>query len=567
MHFRKYQQQQLFFTLLCHHFSTTKTFSKFPSLPKVHTKYRPQVVEEAQKALTEYLHTTRALPFTFAEHIGKNSLFCLCALIRRVPFSAPTFPKSFRKLLRYEPINEFEFFFESIGIDYKNVSKYLPPKKFFFWEDGAVLEAARELAVFGFPWNKLGLLYEEEVSVFSQSSRELNARLNWFRECYLVDNLPLVGVFLAFPYLLSKAGKPGGDFNVLFDDLKRIFVEFGMGSCVEGNVDAWYEICCKVRVFYDLGCGNIGELMCMKKEYFLECPKEVLVQKVEYFCKLGVREEDVGFLLLQNPEILNLDLETPVISVLVLLKHFGMSEKQLQRVGEKYPHVLGRNSMANIPHVMRAMDLNVWFFNKVKSSNHLLATCTFSCCNEEIDKEFVDALKRIESIRCSGHKMSKLDFLKGIGFGENVLTIKTLNHLHGNRLELQTRFDCLLRLGMKYSKICSIIRIAPKILGQSPEILEQKVHFLCQEMGSSLDYLDTFPTFLSFDLENRIKCRHGFYRWLKESGIRRRKKDYSIASMIATSEKSFVARLSKTHPAALKQYLECFSNIKPVNDC
>lgn len=61
-------------------------------------------------------------------------------------------------------------------------------------------------------------------------------------------------VCLAFPYLLSKEGELGGDFDALFDDLKRVLVEDDMDNCVEGNVDAWYEVCCKVRVFYELDC-------------------------------------------------------------------------------------------------------------------------------------------------------------------------------------------------------------------------------------------------------------------------------------------------------------------------
>ena len=35
----------------------------------------------------------------------------------------------------------------------------------------------------------------------------------------------------------------------LFNDLKRDFVGFDLGSFVEGNVDARYEICRKIRLF------------------------------------------------------------------------------------------------------------------------------------------------------------------------------------------------------------------------------------------------------------------------------------------------------------------------------
>ncbi|KAL5545255.1 hypothetical protein UlMin_009039 [Ulmus minor] len=556
--------KSFFFTHLSRYFSSSSTSTstcasrrpqRFPNLPKIPSKYKSQAVQQAQKALTDYLHTTRSLPFTYAEHIGRNSIFSLSNLIRKVDFSAPTFSRSFQRLLRYNPINEFEFFFESIGIDYNDVPGFLPANKFFFSEDGTVLNAACVLSGFGFPWNMLGKLYKDEVSIFSKSSEELTGRLRRFKE-YGFGNLSVVGICLAFPELLTE--NINGDFEPLFDDLKRVFVESDMGSCVEGNVDAWYEVCCKVRVFYDLGCqkGMIGEQLCRKKELLIECSKEVLVKKAEYFCKFGVQNIDVGLLFLENPQILNIDLETPVMSVLGLLKHFGLSRKKLDSVCQKYPHVLGRNKMANLPHVMRALDLHEWFFDKI-SDHQLLASYAISNPDEDVDTKFTDSLKKIESSRTPIHNMSKLDFLKGIGFGENALTIKVLDNLHGTSMGLQKRFDCLLGTGIEYSKLCLMIRMAPKILSQNPEILEQKVRFLCQEMGSSLEYLDSFPSFLCFDLKNRIIPRYRFCVWLTENGLCSR--NYSIASMIATSEKNFIARVFGIHPAAPKQWLECFS--------
>ncbi|XP_015889465.3 transcription termination factor MTEF18, mitochondrial [Ziziphus jujuba] len=557
--------RKAFFTILSHCFSTATTTStsistrlqKLPPLSNIHTKYKPQAIQQAQKALTDYLHATRSLPFTYAEHIGKNSIFSLSNLIRKIDYSVSTFPRNFRRLLRYHPINEFEFFFESIGIDYNDVSGFLPSNKFFFSEDGTVLNAACALSGFGFPWNMLGKLYTEDTSIFSKSSAELTARLSRIKE-YGFSNLSVVGLCLAFPKLLSGEDELGGDIEALFGDFERVFVEFGLGNCVEGNVDACYEVCRKIRVFYDLGCqkGKVGELMSRKKILFLECSEEVLVQKADYFCKFGIGKGEVGLLLLQSPEILNLDLETPVISVLGFLQHFGLSKEELQSVRQKYSHVLGRNKMVNLPHSIRALDLQDWFFNKITCSHELLATYAIGDPNEDIDQGFINGLKRIQSTRTPIHTMNKLNFLHGIGFGENALTMKVLTHMHGNSSELQGRFDCLLNRGIKFSKLCTILRMTPKILSQNPENLEQKVNFLCQEMGSSLQYLDIFPAFLCFDLENRIKPRYRFHVWLTERGLC--SKNYSIASMIATSEKSFVSRLSGIHPAAPKQWLECF---------
>lgn len=453
---------------------------------------------------------------------------------------------------------------ESIGISYSEVNGFLPANKFFFSEDGTVLSAACALSGFGFPWTRLGKLYKEEGSIFRKSPEELMARLCRFKG-YGLSNVAVIGICLTFPHVLSGEVGLGGEVDGLFDSLKMVFVDFELASRVEGDVDAWYEVCRKIRVFYDLGCvkGMVGELIGKSKHVFLEYPEEVLAQKAEYFCRFGVKKEEAGLLLLRIPEILNIDLETPVISVLGFLKHFGLSTKDLRSVSQKYPYVLGRNKMANLPHVMKALDLHEWFFLKIRNGNHqLLANYVLGDPDEDLDKDFKDGLEMIQSSRTPTHSMNKLNFLLGVGFGENALTMKVLAHLHGTSTELQERFDCLLRVGIEFSKLCMMVRSTPRIINQKPETIERKVNFLCQEIGVSLQYLDVFPAFLCFDLENRIKPRYRFHVWLAEKGFCT--KAYSIASIIATSEKNFLARLSGIHPDAPKRWSEHMSNKKPL---
>ncbi|EXB37631.1 hypothetical protein L484_021837 [Morus notabilis] len=548
----------LFLSFLSRNFSSSTT----RTLPIIKgnnynsaTQYKIRALKQARNALTEYLHATRGLPFLFAEQISANSLVALSDIIRKIHFSAFTFSDAFRRFLRYHPINEFEFFFESIGIDRQDVHLFLPKKKFFLSEDSTVLDASLALIQFGFPWNKLGVLYREEVSIFSMSGDELTDRLNGFKERFGYDHLCVVGVCLAFPYLLSVEGESGG----CIEDLEMVFRGFGMGRCVEGNVDAWYELCCKVRVLYDLGFekGKVGELMCDRKEIFLECPKEVLVRKVDYFAKFGVGKDYVLLFLLQHREILNLDFETRMISVLGLLKHFGMGVEELQSVSEKYPHVLGRNKMENLPHVMKALDLHEWCFDKIRSSNgQILAMYSIGFPDEDMNKVFLDGLKKIKSSRYPTHKMNKLDFLKQIGFGENALSLNVLNIVAGSRSELQSRFDFLISKGFKHSNLCLMIRTKPDILNMCPENLEPKLNFWCQEIGSSIQEIETVPGFLGFDLENRIKRRYRFYVWLRKTGLYTKK--YAISSMLYPGEKQFIKRLFEIHPAAPKRYLECF---------
>ncbi|XP_057978839.1 transcription termination factor MTEF18, mitochondrial [Malania oleifera] len=547
----------LYSSISCH-FSSVPKLPRLPSLPYIPSNYRPRVVQEAQKVLTDYLHTTRALPYAYAEHIGTNSIFSLRSTISKLRSSASTFSKNFQKFLRYHPINEFEFFFESIGIHPLEICKFLPAKKFFFSEDSRALNAACALSDFGFPWKMLGKLYEEEVSIFCTSPQDLTARLCGFKALGF-NSVSVIGICLAFPCVLSGERELGGEVDTLFDDFKRLFIDFDLTSFVQENVDAWYEVCRKIRVFYNLGCekGKTGELMGRSKHIFLNYSEEVLVKKAEFFSRLSVRKGNVGLLLLEKPEIFIFDLESREISVLCFLKHFGLSVENLKSVAQNRPYVWGRNKMANVPHVMRALGLHEWFFDKIKNGDHnLLADYSISSLDEDTDKKFIDTLDRIRSSRTPLHTIGKLNFLHGIGFGENYLTIKVLENLHGTSCELQERFDCLLRTGIEFPKLCRMIFLLPKILSQKPETLERKVDFLCQEIGVSLKYLDIFPAYLIFDLENRIKPRYRIHAWLTEKGLCR--KQYSPASLIATSEKQFIARLYKIHPAAPKHWLELF---------
>ncbi|KAI5564091.1 hypothetical protein POPTR_014G044900v4 [Populus trichocarpa] len=545
------------YTTFCRHFSSS--LPKRPIFTSVPWKYKNQAIKLAQQALTDYLHSTRSLPYSYADQISKNSLVSLSNLVSNIHFTSPTFATSLQKYLRYHPINELEFFYESIGIDYDEVSGFLSNDKFFISEEGSAINVSCVLCDFGFPWNKLGMLYKEEKRVFSMSEEEVKSRLCGLKG-FRFSTTSVIGISLAFPFVLR--GELSGEIGALFDDLKRVFVDFDLESCVEGNVDAWYEVCRKIRVFYDLGCekGKVGELMGKSKRIFVDYPVEVLVQKAEFFCKFGVRKEDVGLLLLTKPGILDFQLEGQVISVKGLLKHFGLSAEELKSVAQNYGHVFGRNKMANLPHVMRAMELHEWFFNKIKDGNHqLLASYVMSDPDEDLDEKYRDSLERIQCTRTPMHTMNKLEFLHAIGFGENALTIKVLTDLHGTSSELQERVDCLLRYGIVFSKLCSMIRMMPKILSQKPEILQQKLNYLCEDMKSSLQYLDIFPSFLCFNLENRIKPRHRFHMWLTERGFC--KQEYSIASIVATSDKSFVARLHVIHPDAPKLWVD-FSHSK-----
>ncbi|KAG8363433.1 hypothetical protein BUALT_Bualt19G0022100 [Buddleja alternifolia] len=541
-----------FTTTLSHYFSTTtsnlpKPFSKIP------WKHRSKAIQDSQKALTEYLHATRSLPFLYAEHIATNSPQSLWKIAAKIPFSPSNFITSFQRFLRYHPVNEVDFFLESIGLkcdENENPCSFFP-RNTFFLSDWKQFNVVCALAGMGFPWSKLGLLCKDERLVFDVNPSELQRRVERVKEGYGFDSVSVIGVCLAFPRVLYYR------MDGLLSDLKVLFVDYDLLSSVEGNVDAIFDVCEKIRLFYDLGCemGKVGEMMGRSKAIFIDYSKEVLVSKIEYFCKLNVEKDQIGIFLLSRPEIFAFDLESRVISVSGFLKHFGLTRNELKSLRKKYPHAFGRNRMANLPHIMRLMDLSEWFFEKMKNGDHLLLnTYTIRRMDEDSDKHYTDSLRKIRAKRTYAHVIKKLNFLHCIGFGENKFAIKALALLNSSSNQLQQRFNCLLKCGIEYSKLCAMLRLSAKILNQQESILEKKLEYLCSDLGSSLEYLDVFPGYLCYDLEKRIKPRYELHKWLVEKGFC--EKEYSLSTIIASSEKTFVARISRIHPDAAKKWQE-----------
>ncbi|KAL9245249.1 hypothetical protein vseg_018923 [Gypsophila vaccaria] len=539
------------------------TRKSLPSIANIPQYHRRGAIKEAEEVMTDYFHSTRALPFTYAEYMSKNSRHCLYDLVSRVSFSRKLFKSSFQRFLRFNPVNEFGFFYESIGIDYAKVDKLLRQDVYFLSEDSGVLEAAFCLAGFGFPWGGLGRLYLEEVSIFRRNDKFLRGRLDGLVSLGF-ENQQVVGICLVFPGLL-KGEEVGfeGEFSPLLDDLKRVLLDFDLGKSRVHNVDAWFEVCRKVRFFYDLGVekGEVGKLIGESKCDLIDYPEAVLVEKVDFFTRLGLEKVEVGVLLLSNPSVLSIKIQDRFITVSGILDHFGLPKKKLLSVKQSYEYVFGRNKMVNLPNILRAMDLHEWFCHRMKCGYHsLFDSYELSSPDDGVDEKYVRNLESVKSLRLHNHLFAKLDFLHEIGFGENGFTVRLSVVVHGTRSELQDRFDFLLNEGIEFSKLCEIISRAPKVLGQDIDNLRKKIDFFVKEIGLPLNYLQSFPPYLVYSLEQRIKPRYRFHVWLTEQGWCTKK--YSLSSMIAISNKTFMERISRMHPTAPQMWLEKYGNRK-----
>lgn len=120
----------------------------------------PAAWKEAQAALLEYLHSTRSLQFVEAEYISRNSPCFLEKLLKKAKNKAEI-GRSVTRFLRYHPINEFEPFFESIGLKPAEYALLLPRELMYLTDDAMLLENYQVLCSYGIGRNNIGRIYKE----------------------------------------------------------------------------------------------------------------------------------------------------------------------------------------------------------------------------------------------------------------------------------------------------------------------------------------------------------------------------------------------------------------------
>lgn len=116
--------------------------------------------------------------FIYVENISKNLIYFFFEFILEVYFLFFDFRKSLLKFFRYNFINEFGFFYESIGVYYFKIISFLKLNVYFFFDDFIVLDVVCVFVGFGFFWDKLGRLYEEEVLIFEKKFEIFFVRFN-----------------------------------------------------------------------------------------------------------------------------------------------------------------------------------------------------------------------------------------------------------------------------------------------------------------------------------------------------------------------------------------------------
>ncbi|KAH0971951.1 hypothetical protein GBA52_024107 [Prunus armeniaca] len=503
------------------------------------------IKKEAQAALLDYLHGTRGVHFMDAENMSKNSPHFLDKLLKRVDSEKEILMKKnnekeigreISRFLRYHPINEFEPFFESLGLKPSEYFPLLPRSLMFLSDDQLLVHNYTVLCHYGIARNKIGKIYKEATEVFQYDFEVLLSKLKAYEKLGLTQPT-LIKFLVASPYLFI------GDVNVEFvkalENLKSIGFET---NWIGGNLSAdssynWSQMLEVLRLFSEMGCRNehLGELIGQHPYILFEGSGGRTISLIGLLLKFGSTKSQLCSMFLQFPQIPVVKFISNLRQCILFLNEIEMKVSEIGKIVHSHPLLLGSISL--------------------KKANSLLNTlntgktrlCRYIQENPQELKNWVLG-KRVDPFPGSGEnhisKTQKTKFLLDIGFVDNSNKVKKA--LRGKGGELQERFDCIVKAGLSQEDVCEMIKVSPQILNQTKDVIELKIDFLVNQLGYPLSSLLTFPRYLSYKIE-RVQHRIFMYNWLKDHGTA--DPGLSLNTIISCSDTYFIKYYVNRHPS------------------
>ncbi|EEF32017.1 conserved hypothetical protein [Ricinus communis] len=492
--------------------------------------------KQAQAALLEYLHSTRSLQVTDAEHMSKGSPSFLEKLLQKVDIKEDV-GRSVARFLRYHPINEFEPFFESLGLRPAEYRPFLPRDLMFLSDDELLLENLHTLCNYGIPRNKIGRIYIEAGEVFGYDYGVLATKLRAYEEMGL-DQSFMAKIVVCSPYLLI------GDVNVDFIKSMEILRKGGIELCwIEKHLSEkcsynWSKLHALLNLF-SKACfreEQLCEIISQHPGIVFEGSGDRTLSLIGFLVKFGSSKNQICSMFLQFPQIKVGKFLLNMRQCFLFLTEIEMEILEIGKIIRSYPLMLGSctlkksNSLLSCLNVGKKRLCNIILQNPQEMKNWVIGSK-------------VNPLPSDERLRS---RMLKNKFLLDLGFVENSTEMeKALKVFRGRGAELQERFDSIMEAGLDKKDVHEMVRQAPQILNQKKEVVKMKIDFFVNDLGFPISSLVTFPAFLNYTIPT-VKLKLAMYNWLKDQG----KVDpmLSLSTLISTSDKLFVKRYVELHP-------------------
>ncbi|XP_061346381.1 transcription termination factor MTEF18, mitochondrial-like [Gastrolobium bilobum] len=514
---------------------------------------RKAIMKEAQAALLEYLHSTRSLQFLDADNMCKNSPFFLQDLLRKIQKNHDDgdMKRSISRYLRYHPINEFEPFFESVGLKPSEYAPLLPRGMIFLNDDHLLMDNYHTLCNYGVPRSKMGKIFNDAPQVFRYDNRVLQSKLEAYEKLGVASSI-LVKAIASSPFLLV------GDVNLGFvkvvEKLKHLVVakddSWIEGHLLDGVSFNWgmmLELLSLLGKVYRK--GQLADLISRHPCVVFEDSGGRTLSLIGFLFKFGLSLNQISLIFLELPQIQIGKFFSNLRHCFLFLSEIEMQAAEIGRIFQSHSLLLGSSTLKKTTSLLG--NLNV-------GKKRL---CRIIQDNPQEMKNWVLG-KKLQPLENSNEeqesKMLKTEFLLSLGYVENSKNMEEAFKLfRGKGAELQERFDFFVKAGFDCEDVRKMIRVAPQILNQTTDRINMKIEYLVNE-GYPISTLVSFPSFLSYTPQ-RVKLRLSMYNWLQDHGAA--DPGLALSTLIACSEKIFVSQYVKRHPSGPKVWKDLKTEI------
>ncbi|XP_020213756.1 transcription termination factor MTEF18, mitochondrial [Cajanus cajan] len=528
-----------------------------PRFHTTNTKTTPSSLKEAKAALLEYLHATRSLHFLDADNMCKNSPSFLHDLLAKTLSHSQTqtltltlTKRSISRYLRYHPINEFEPFFESVGLTPPEYAPLLPRDMIYLNDDPLLMDNYQTLCNYGVPRTKMGKIFKLAPQVFRYGPRVLSSKLREY-ENLGVGPGTLAGVVACSPCVL--VGGVDFEFVKVVEKLKGLVGKDGdwIGS---NFID---EGCCNWGVMLRVLCllgrvyseEQLGDLIVRHPCLIFEESGGCVLSLVVFLFKLGFSMDQVSRMFIEFPEIRVGKFLSNLKQCFLFLTEIEMEASEIERIFHSHCLVLGSFTLKKTITLLTFLNVGKKRLCRTVSDDPLLMK---SWALGKRIEPLVNSYLEYES------KELKKKFMLKLGYVENSKKMnEAIKLFRGKGAELEERLDFIVRAGLDYEVVCEMIRNSPRILSQTTDRINKKIEFLVNE-GYSISDLASFPSFLSYS-PRRVKLRFSMYNWLKEQGVI--EAGFALSTIIACSEKAFERLYVKRHPSGLQVWQDLKAQI------
>jgi hypothetical protein len=570
--FRKLRLTFTFFNFTLNHtnlkpslnprFYSTKNSLQLDVKPKLGSK---STIKEAQSALLEYLHSTRSLQFLDADNMCKNSPFFLQNLVEKSLKNENTInaKRSISRYLRYHPINEFEPFFESLGLKPSEYAHLLPRGLIFLNDDPLLMENYHTLCNYGVPRSKMGKIFKLAPQVLSFENGVLSLKLKAYEKLGVSPSI-LMNAVAVSPCLL--VGDVNFEFVKVVEILKNIAAKGGDGDVDSGWIQ-WHfldEASCKWGLMLELLCllsdavsgeEQLAEIIRRSPCVIFEESGGKTLSMIGFLTKFGLSLNQIAPVFLEFPQIRMVKFFANLRMCFQLLTEIEMEPAEIGKIFQSHTLFIGSSTLKTTKSLLGCLNVGKKRLCRIVQDNPLVMK------NWVLGKR-VKPLVSLREAEEEKSKAGKMEFLLRLGYVENTKQMnRAFKMYRGKGAELQERFDFIVKAGLTRDQVRRMIRVSPQILNQNTDTVKMKIEYLVKQ-GYSISDLVSFPSYLSYKSQ-RVKLRLSMYKWLIDHGAT--EPGLALSTLVACTDRLFLQSYVTKHPSGFQVWEDLQKEIHSEN--